>query len=100
VLGFVTMNIKETHKKEAPISAQSIFKGKGNAVAIQILKGETLKEHSTKVPAFLICIEGEVVFENKLGVKQGLKSGDMLAIEPNVKHWLEALVDSQLLLLK
>lgn len=94
------MNVKENHAPDAPVSAKSIFKGEGNAISLQILQGETLKEHVTKVPALLICISGEVVFENELDQRFPLNTGDSVNIAPNVKHWVVANTDSQLLLLK
>lgn len=95
------MNIKALHTQEKPVSAILIFKSElGNATAIQILQGEKLKEHITKTPAILICVEGEVVFENEMGIKEKLTSGDYINIEPMVKHWVEGKVDSQLVLIK
>ena len=72
----------------------------GNATAIKILKGEELKEHITKTPALLICMEGEVIFENEKGIKEPLKSGDYINIEPMVKHWVDGIIESQLILIK
>lgn len=95
------MNIKELHTLEKPVSAISLFIGEqGGATAIQILKGEKLKEHQTKVPALLICIEGNVIFENEKGIREALMSGDYVKIEPLVKHWVEGIVESQLVLIK
>ena len=95
------MNIKELHTQEKPVSAISLFKSElGNATAIKILKGEKLKEHITKTPALLICIEGKAVFENEKGIKETLLSGDYVNIEPMVKHWVEAIIESQLILIK
>ena len=95
------MNIKELHTQDKPVSATPIFKSElGNAAALQILQGETLKEHITKVPALLICISGEAIFENEKGAKKTLKAGDYVQIEPMVKHWVNAVVDSQLILVK
>jgi len=95
------MNIKELHTQEKPVSAISLFKSElGNATAIRILKGEILKEHIIKTPALLICIEGEVVFENEKGIKENLLSGDYVNIEPMVKHWVEGTIESQLILIK
>lgn len=95
------MNIKELHTQEKPVSATSLFKSDlGNATAIQILKGEKLKEHITKIPALLICVEGEVIFENENGIKETLLSGDFINIEPMVKHWVDGVIDSQLVLIK
>ncbi len=95
------MNIKELHTQEKPVSAISLFKSEmGNATALKILKGEKLKEHITKTPALLICIEGEVIFENEKGFKETLMAGDYVNIEPMVKHWVEGTVKSQLILIK
>lgn len=95
------MNIKELHTQEKPVSAISLFKSEsGNATAIQIMKGEKLKEHITKTPALLICIDGEVVFENEKGIKEKLLPGDYVHIEPNVNHWVEGISESQLVLIK
>ena len=95
------MNIKGLHTQEKPVSATYLFKSElGNATAIQILQGGKLKEHITKTPALLICVEGEVVFENEKGIKETLKSGDFVNIEPMLKHWVEGANESQLILIK
>jgi quercetin dioxygenase-like cupin family protein len=95
------MNIKEKHNPEKSVSTLSLFKGEeGTATAIQILRDQQLKEHITKIPALLICIEGNAVFENENGLRETLLPGDFLNIEPMVKHWVRAITDSQLLLLK
>lgn len=95
------MNIKELHKDEKPVSAISLFKSElGNATALRILKGEQLKEHITKIPALLICMEGEVIFENEKGIKETLMPGDYVHIEPMVKHWVVGVIESQLILIK
>lgn len=95
------MNIKELHTQEKPVSATSLFKSElGNATAIKILQGEKLKEHITKTPALLICLEGEVIFENEKGIKTTLLTGDYVNIEQMVKHWVEGTIESQLILIK
>lgn len=95
------MNITELHTQEKPVSAISIFKSElGNATAIKIMKGEKLKEHVTKTVALLICIEGKALFENEKGVKETLITGDYVNIEPMVKHWVEGILESQLILIK
>lgn len=95
------MNVKNLHTQEKPVSATSLFKSElGNATAIQILKGGKLKEHITKTPALLICLEGQVIFENEKGLKEILLSGDFVNIEPMVKHWVDGIIESQLILIK
>jgi quercetin dioxygenase-like cupin family protein len=95
------MNIKDLHKSEKEVSTASLFKTKdASAIAIQILADGQLKEHVTKVPALLICITGEVIFENEHHVKENLTTGDYVNIEANVKHWINAKSTSNLLLIK
>jgi quercetin dioxygenase-like cupin family protein len=92
--------LSQKHNLEKPVSALPFFKGEGTATAIQILKDHQLKEHLTKIPALLLCIKGNVVFENENGVKETLLPGGFIDIEPMVKHRVNAIADSQLLLLK
>jgi quercetin dioxygenase-like cupin family protein len=94
------MNLKNNHPTEKPVSAVPLFKGEGISTALQIVQNQQLKEHTTKVPALLICVIGEVIFENENGTKETLQIGDYINIEPNVKHWVTGNKDSQLLLLK
>ena len=54
----------------------------------------------TQIPALLVCIEGNVFFENELGQKEELQPGDYTLIEPMVKHWVQATMESQLILFK
>lgn len=95
------MNIKDLHTTENPVSAIPIFKnGSSLSISIRILKGEVLKEHITKVPALLICFEGNALFENEDGLKENLLPGDYIHIQPFLKHWVKGIEDCQLLLLK
>jgi quercetin dioxygenase-like cupin family protein len=95
------MNISEFHNSAKEVSAKAIFKTTdGDVTTLQILKNGLLKEHVTKVPALLICVAGEVVFENEKGFKQHLVNGDYIHIEPLVTHWIQGVHDSQLLLIK
>ena len=95
------MNIKDHHQLDKGLSTAFIFKTDGSsALSIQILKGAQLKEHVTKIPATLFCINGSVLFENEKGLKETMITGDYMLIEPNVKHWVDGLEDSQLVLVK
>ena len=95
------MNIKDLHTKLKPVSAIPHFKAEeGNVTAIQILNNQLLKEHTTKTPALLVCVTGEVVFENENGTNEILVSGDYVNIEPLIKHSVKGIQDSQLLLIK
>jgi len=95
------MNIKSFHAKEQSVSAKKIFSvTEGQVTALQIMATGILKEHITTVPALLVCVSGNAVFKNEKGVSEKLLSGDMVNIEPNVKHWVEGIEDTQLLLIK
>lgn len=94
------MNIEDKHSDKV-VSAYPLFKGvEGSATAIQIQKGEQLKEHITKTEAFLICVSGSARFGNEKGETHDLKSGDCVLIEPMVRHWVDGIETSQLVLLK
>ncbi len=95
------MNIKDLLNNEKAVSTAMLFNSENASVkAIQILKGEKLKEHVSKIPALLICIIGNAVFENEKDVKETLLPGDYVWIDPMVKHWISAVSNSQLVLLK
>lgn len=95
------MNIKTLHQDSKAISTASLFKtAESNVTSIQILGGEQLKEHITKVPALLICITGDAIFENENGDKVTLTAGDYVNIEPLIKHWINAKSTSNLILIK
>jgi quercetin dioxygenase-like cupin family protein len=95
------MNIKDLHTKLKPVSAIPHFKAKeGNVTAIQILNNQLLSEHKTKTPALLVCVTGEVIFENEKGIKENLSPGDYITIEPMINHSVKGIADSQLLLIK
>lgn len=95
------MNIKDLHTPEKLVSAIPIFKNESShSVSLRILKGEILKEHITKVPALLICFEGNALFENESGISETLLPGDYIHIEPFLKHWVKGIEESHLLLIK
>lgn len=94
-------NLSELHQSGKEVSAQSLFRGElGTTTAIQLQRNGTLKEHITKTPALLLCIDGKVTYEDETEKKFVLETGDYVNITPNVKHWLYASVQSQLVLLK
>lgn len=95
------MNIEDLHSNEKEVSAIPLFKGElGTSTAIQLRRNGTLREHITKTPALLLCISGFITYEDESEQEIGLEPGDYVLIEPNVKHWLNAAVSSQLVLLK
>ena len=95
------MNLINLHSSDKPVQTQVLFEPTENKViALQIAKNEQLKEHVTKVPALLVCINGEATFSNENGEKIHLKSGDFIKIPVDVKHWVDAHELSNFLLIK
>ena len=95
------MNIKDLHQDTKAISTALLFKTtESNVTSIQILIDQQLKEHITKVPALLLCLTGESIFENEIGMKLTLTTGDYVNIEPNIKHWITAKSTSNFILIK
>jgi quercetin dioxygenase-like cupin family protein len=95
------MNLTTFHNSEKALSAKQLFNAtEGKVVAIHLKKDGELKEHTTKVPALLLCVIGEVVYEDENHVKTTLNSGEFFEIKPNVKHWLIAHKDSEAVLVK
>lgn len=89
------------HDSSKSLSVKVLFEGKeGVTRSLQINKDGILAEHITKTEAILICVSGTVIYEDEKSNKRTLKSGDFYRIEPNVKHWVKGLENSQLLLIK
>ena len=95
------MNLKDLHKDTLGVQTNMMFPATdGKVISLQILKDSTLEEHITKVPALLVCVSGNAVYEDEKGTKAVLFSGDFVKIEPNVKHWVNSIEVSNLLLIK
>jgi quercetin dioxygenase-like cupin family protein len=94
------MNIKDIHTKDKAVSATQLFKGEGISLSIQILGGEQLKEHITKLPALLLCVTGKATYGDESGIEIELSPGDIFEIKPMVKHWVNAHETSQFVLMK
>ena len=95
------MNLKNLHTEEKAVQTNILFSAEeGKVVSLQIASGEQLKEHSTKVPALLVCVLGEAIFHDEKGKSIALKPGDYVNIESNVKHWIDAKEESNFILIK
>lgn len=89
------------HDSTKSLSVNVLFEGKeGVTRSLQINKDGILTEHITKTDAILICVSGEVVYEDEKNNLKTLKAGDFYKIEPQVKHWVKGIENSQLLLIK
>ena len=89
------------HDSTKSLSVNVLFEGKeGVTRSLQINKDGILTEHITKTDAILICVSGEVVYEDEKNNLKTLKAGDFYKIDPQVKHWVKGIENSQLLLIK
>ena len=95
------MILKNLHTENKPVQTQLLFEPKdAKVISLQIAKGETLKEHLSKIPALLVCISGNAVFTDENGIVVNLNSGNYVMIEENVKHAVKAIEESNFLLMK
>lgn len=94
------MNLDTLHPEEKNISFVQLFKGEGLVTAMRLQANEILQKHTTRTPALLVCVSGQVVYHEERGTKVTLGSGDYVHIEADVVHWVESLSRSNLLLLK
>lgn len=95
------MNLKELHTAEKAVSATRIAGSHtADVMSLQVLKDGLLKEHVSKVPALLICVVGELVYEDEHGTSVRLLPGDLHHIEPMVKHWVKGIQNCQLVLVR
>lgn len=95
------MNLADLHTQNLPLETSKLFEAsEGKVIHISLQKNGFLKEHITKVSAFLVCISGETVYEDENNANITLKNGDYVNIEANVKHWLVGIAQSSLILIK
>lgn len=94
------MNLKTLFKNDKLLQTKKIFTALEGVTVIHLNAGSHLKEHTTAIPALLVCISGEVFFENEKSYSERLVAGDFVNIEPKVKHWVLAEYESTLLLIK
>lgn len=94
------MNLKTLLKSDKLLQTKKIFDATEGVTVIHLNAGGSLKEHITAIPALLVCIAGEVFFENEKSYSERMIVGDFISIEPKVKHWVLAEYESTLLLIK
>ena len=95
------MILKNLHTENKPVQTQLLFQPKdAKIISLQIAKGETLKEHVSKIPALLVCVSGNAVFSDEKGTVVNLNSGSYIMIEENVKHAVKEIDESNFLLMK
>jgi quercetin dioxygenase-like cupin family protein len=95
------MNLKNLHTENKAVQTHLLFQpSDGKVVSLQIAKGKQLEEHITMVQALLVCVSGKATYNDENGHKISLLPGDYYTIQPNVKHWVDAIEESNFLLIK
>lgn len=95
------MNLKNNHSENKAVQTQLLFSTtEGKVISLQIATGEQLKEHLSKVPALLVCVSGNAIYKDEKEAVINLKSGDYVNIESDVKHRIDAIEESNFLLIK
>ena len=94
------MTINELFTADKAVQTKVLFQGtEAKSIALRIKAGEELKEHISKTDALLLCISGKAVYHDESG-ETLMNAGDYVAITQNVKHRVEAIVQSDFLLMK
>ncbi len=96
------MHLNEFHNNEKSVSVAKIFEGVGQVMTLRIKANSELKKHTTPIPALLICVEGQAVFEYENGKRIELTQGNYVNIEPDKIHrvFTSEKSDALLLLIK
>ena len=95
------MILKNLHTEKKAVQTNLLFEpSEAKVISLQIAKRAQLKEHITTIPGLLVCVSGNAVFSNENGVVINLKSGVYVRIEENVKHKVDAIEESNFLLIK
>ena len=95
------MILKNLHTENKPVKTQLLFEpSESKVISMQIAKGETLKEHVSKVPVLLVCVSGNAVYTDEKEIVINLSSGVYVMIQENIKHAVKAIEESNFLLVK
>lgn len=91
--------VRELETAEKPV-AKMLRKGESfHVLAIGFKKNMVLARHTSKLPARLVVIKGEVVYSNDEDFTQ-LELYDEYEIPVEEPHWVEASEDSIILVIK
>lgn len=92
--------LKSLHLEAKAVQTKVILNAEqGNVISLQILAGEQLKEHLSPVPAVLVCVSGKGTYREASG-ETVLEPGDFVMIAKDVKHEVDAITDSNFILVK
>lgn len=87
-------------KQYEKIKKQSLYKSEPfEVILLTIAKDELLKPHTSKTDAFIMVIEGDIIFTLE-GVDFNLHKDDLFQFKANQLHAVKALTNASLLLIK
>lgn len=90
----------ENHLESKPKNTERILSGEQcNVLNVQLRKGESIPEHNAPKEVVVVCRKGVVKFPVE-GKEQILKENSVLLIAPEEMHSLEAVEDSELVIIK
>ena len=62
------MNLNNLHTEDKAVQTNLLFQpSEAKVISLQIAKNEQLKEHITKVPALLVCVNGNATYNDEKG---------------------------------
>ena len=92
--------LKELIQTKKEVNAAHIFDYvSGHQTLLKLDAGAHVKPHTSKVPAVLLCLEGEVEYQEE-DRNDTLKATNYIEIKPDVLHWLDSSTGCLCLLLK
>ncbi len=95
------MHLSDQLSTSKEVSTASIFNsGTTKMLSMRLKEGGLLKEHSSKSAALLLCVEGGVIYRDEPRGEVKLSKGDYVNIVAEVKHSVEAEMESLLVLVK
>jgi hypothetical protein len=93
------MNLKDAHTENKPVQTSMLFFNTGKVISLLIASKKKLKEHLSKVPALLVCVSGSTVYRDEKSLF-GKLNRVIMNIEANMKHSIDAIEESNFLLIK
>lgn len=87
----LTKNLE--HGESRPVIQPLLTTETGKEIRITFKKGQVMKEHKAPFPIVVEIFEGSIDFGVNAD-KHALEKGDLIALDANVPHDLEAIEDS------
>jgi len=92
-------NIYEYAAEDKNIKKQLYANERFHVLYLCLAKGDALKPHTASTDAFLLVIEGEIIFSMNDN-EYHLKKGDSFTFKAGERHAVQSLTDASFLLVK